>query len=445
MKRTPLESWISGRIGCAPGPPTRERIQCYQLAKLQETLAWATARSPFYKAHLAGFDSRALCGIEDLHRLPFTIQEDIKENPLRFLCVSQSEISRIVTLYTSGTTGESKRIYFTREDQELTVDFFRVGMSTLVDSGAQVLILLPGERPGSVGDLLSIGLGRLGVRGVVYGPVRDYAHALETMEREQIDALVGIPVQVLALARYSRGKAPPRSTLLSTDHVPLAITEEVKRIWGCEVYTHYGMTEMGYGGGVECQARYGYHMREADLLFEIVDPKTGIPLEEGESGEVVFTTLTRRGMPLIRYRTGDLSRFLPEPCPCGTVLKRMAPIKGRIFNQLELEPGIMLTMTDLDEALFPIRDLIDFSAELSREGDANFLQITATLLGGNGEQETKNILEALKSIPALCCGTNKGKLEIRITVRKGSPGPLNGTTKRTLIDRRVEERHHGHF
>jgi phenylacetate-coenzyme A ligase PaaK-like adenylate-forming protein len=386
--------------------------------------------------HLADFDGTELRSIEDLQCLPFTTPEDVEQNPLPFLCVSQSEIHRVVTLHTSGTTGESKRLYFTGEDQELTVDFFRVGMSTLVGPGARVLILLPGERPGSVGDLLAVGLDRLGARGVAYGPVRDYVHALETMVREQIDALVGIPVQVLTLARYSRGKAPPGSILLSTDYVPVAIIEELKRIWRCEVYTHYGMTEMGYGGGVECQARCGYHMREADLLFEVVDPKTGAPVEEGEAGEVVFTTLTRRGMPLIRYRTGDLSRFLAEQCPCGTVLKTMAPVTGRIAGQLELEPGIMLTMADLDEALFPIRDLIDFSAELTWEHDRNHLQIRATLLGRSGEHETENIHSALKGIPVLRSSLQEGSLKVRVTVREGSPNPLNGSTKRTMIDKR---------
>ena len=106
----------------------------------------------------------------------------------------------------------------------------------------------------------------------------------------------------LALARHD-GAAGLRlkSVLLTTDYVPEAIVEFVERLWRCTVYNHYGMTEMGLGGGVECQARRGYHLREADLYFEIVNPQTEMPVVEGETGEVVFTTLTRRGMPLIRY------------------------------------------------------------------------------------------------------------------------------------------------
>ena len=108
--------------------------------------------------------------------------------------------------------------------------------------------------------------------------------------------------------------------LLSADYVSPACRELLKESWGCAVFEHYGMTETGLGGAVSCEAHYGYHPREADLLFEIVDPATGRPLPPGERGELVFTTLTRRAMPLIRYRTGDFSRFFPEPCPCGTGL-----------------------------------------------------------------------------------------------------------------------------
>ena len=436
MTRTPLEQWISAKIGNDSEALTRESIERYQLARLHETLAWAKARSAFYQRRLTNVDLKDLSSLEDLRRIPFTTAEEVKRNPLQFLCVSQSDIERVVTLRTSGTMGESKRIFFTREEQELIIDFFRVGMSTLVGPGARVLILLPGERPGSVGDLLAAGLGRLGARGVAYGPVQDYAHALEVMVRKGIDALVGIPVQVLTLARHSRGNAPPRSVLLSTDYVPQALTEELTRIWGCEVYTHYGMTEMGYGGGVECRARHGYHMREADLLFEIVNPKTGAPVKEGERGEVVFTTLTRRGMPLIRYRTGDLSRFLTERCPCGTILKTMARVRGRIDNQLELEPGMVLTMAELDEALFSIRDLVDFGAELSCRHGQNHLKITATLVGACEESKLEDIQKALRGIVVLRSLTLGGKLDLGVVVREGSPQPLNGVTKRTLTDKR---------
>ncbi len=348
MKITPLENWILRKVGETGKTLTREAIEAHQLLKLRETIAWGRQNSPFYSRHLANFEATGLSCLKDLERLPFTTAEDIRNDPLQFLCVSQSEIKRVVTLPTSGTTGDPKRIYFTEDDQELTIDFFCDGMSTLAGLGDRVLILLPGERPGSVGDLLLKGLFRLGAIGIPHGLVKDVDATLDIMERERVDTLVGIPVQILALARLGGGRAAPRNILLSTDYAPKAVTEALQDLWGCEVFTHYGMTEMGFGGAVECQAHFGYHMREGDLLFEIIDPVTGRPVQEGERGEVVFTTLTRRGMPLIRYRTGDTSRFIPEKCPCGTVLKTMEQIKGRIEGNVRLGASHTLTMASLE-------------------------------------------------------------------------------------------------
>jgi len=202
MKITPLESWISGKIGRGGGDLTRQEIEAYQLEKLCETIRWARKKSRFYRARLTDVGEDKFCRLEDLERLPFTTAEHIRRNPLDFLCVSQGEINRVVTLSTSGTKGDPKRIHFTLDDQELTVDFFHHGMSTLVCPGDRVLILLPGDRPGSVGDLLARGIDRLGAVGIAHGPVTDVRNTLHVMAREKVDSLVGIPVQVLSMARH---------------------------------------------------------------------------------------------------------------------------------------------------------------------------------------------------------------------------------------------------
>ncbi len=307
--------------------------------KTPETIDWAQARSPFYRKHLAGFSAKDIVSPEDLAKLPFTTADEIGRQPLSFLCVSQSEIDRVVTLQTSGTTGNPKRVFFTSGDHEGTIDFFHHGMATLAGPGDKVLILMPGTLPGSVGDLLAKGLQRLGATGIPHGFVRNASETLAIMEKERVDCLVGLPTQVLRLARSSGGMAAPKAVLLSADNVPEAVSNALRYTWGCEVYTHYGMTEMGFGGGVECDARKGYHLREADLYVEIVEPRTGGPLPEGEPGEVVFTTITRKAMPLIRYRTGDLSRFLPVPCPCGSALKLLEPVRGRVTRSAAWQPA----------------------------------------------------------------------------------------------------------
>ncbi len=369
MRRTPLDAWIAHKIGRAGQVITRADVVEYQLAKLGDTLRLVREQSRFYRKHLADVP-RDLTSLADLTRLPFTTADDIRSNPQQFVCGSQDAIRRVVTLESSGTTGRPKRIYFTRDDQELTVDFFRAGMSTFTDPGDRVLILLPGETPGSVGDLLAAALERLGAVPVKHGPVRDAAATLDVIRRSRINGIVGVPTHALALARPpdQPGQPMPRlkSALLSTDHVPDAIRRALESAFGCAVYNHYGMTEMGLGGGVECEARRGYHLREADMLFEVVDPVTGLPLPDGEYGEVVFTTLTRRGMPLIRYRTGDVSRFIPASCPCGTSLKLLETIRYRLDGRVPVGAGF-LTMADLDEALFAVEGVLDFRASVEDE------------------------------------------------------------------------------
>ena len=120
-----------------------------------------------------------------------------------------------------------------------------------------------------------------------------------------------------------------RTILLAAQYISQADKDTIEDSWGIKAYEHYGMTEMGLGGAMACEERIGYHPREADIFFEIIDPDTGEVLPEGEKGEVVFTTLTRQAMPIIRYRTGDFSKWLPGDCACGSILKRLGKVDDR--------------------------------------------------------------------------------------------------------------------
>jgi phenylacetate-coenzyme A ligase PaaK-like adenylate-forming protein len=401
---TPLEPWIARKIGVSD--LTRAALSDFQLQQVRETLDLIRRASPFYRRYLAQSPEN-IESLDDLWQFPFTTADDIRQHSHEFLCVSQSEIHRVVTLNTSGTTGAPKRIFLTAEDQELTLDFFQVGMSTFVSPGDRVLILLPGERPGSVGDLLSTALGRLAALGLKHGPVCDVSTTVERLRQESIDCIVGVPTHVLALAQ-AMPMFQLKSALLTTDHVPDAIKRTVESNWNCAVYNHYGMTETGLGGGVECQARRGYHLREADLYVEIVDPRTGQPLTDGEMGEIVFTTLTRRGMPLLRYRTGDLGRFIPGICPCGTILKTLDRIRNRVNGRLHLDAGMYLTLSDLDEALFSIAGISNFEASLT----GNILQLTVEIIE---DVSLATLHQALNAIPPIRLGV----LDISITTEHG--------------------------
>lgn len=434
----PLEAWVAARMGIGGPAPTWEQIRRYQLEKLQESVAWAAAHSPFYRQRLRNFTGRDLAGLEDLRRLPFTTAEDLRQHGPLFLAVSQSDISRVVTLDSSGTTGQAKRLYFTPDDQEITVGFFRHGMAALTGAGDRVLILLPGERSGGVGDLLASALTRLGAAPIRHGPVGDISATLGILEREEVNCLVGTPSQVLALARWAETVVGQRfrlkGVLLSTDHVPETVVAELRRLWDCAVFQHYGMTEMGLGGGTECAVHTGYHLHEADFYYEIVDPLTGEALPEGAEGEVVVTTLTRRGMPLLRYRTGDLSRFLPERCGCGATLRRLAKITARVGGWVSAGAGRRFTIADLDEVLFAVGGVIDFTAKVDDLGQATKLAVSALTAGRPAQDVEAALRKALDMVPAIRERRLAGLLAV--TVRAvGCDGTLApALAKRTIIE-----------
>jgi phenylacetate-CoA ligase len=418
MNITPLHAWVEEKIGCTHQEFGLETLERYQLDRLQHVIGQVKVRSTFYRQFFAAYAGTPQT-LQDITRYPFTHPQDIQNDPNPFLCVSQDEIQRIVTLPTSGTTGPSKRIFFTASDQELTIDFFRVGMSTLAKPGDRVLILLPWQRPGSVGYLLRIGLERLGCDPYPYGLLDDESTVLKLIHEKNINVIVGAPVHLHRLAAWdhafsilSRGQI--EKVLSSTDMLPGSILRNLQRWWGCEVFDHYGMTETGLGGGVECEAHEGYHLREADLYYEIVDPFTGANLPDGELGEVVFTTLTRLGMPLVRYRTGDISRLLTGICGCGSFIKRLERISRRISSGIDLKPG-MLYPNDLDEALFKLDGLLDFSTTIESKLAKNILSIDFYLLEGGIMDYEERIIGSLRENPTIKNHIDNESLELRLS------------------------------
>ena len=323
MSRPTMDSWITRKIGAEK--LTRGGLERYQLDSINRTLSLAAEKSAFYRERFGKVRLESLRSMADL---PFTPPCDLKADPYRLLCVHPNEISRIVTLQTSGSTGTSKRVFFTDSDIELCTDFFHHGMRNLVDETDSVGILFPYKTPASVGDQLIKGLARLGAKTEPLFGLPD-EEISRSIAANGITSLVGMPGPIAILAKRYPQLSTIKTVLLSADFVSDEVRKTIRDAWGAEVFEHYGMTEMGLGCAVSCENQIGYHVREADLYIEIIDPESGAVLPDGEWGEIVFTTLTRVGMPFIRYRTGDISRWKTERCPCGTVLKLLDYIQDR--------------------------------------------------------------------------------------------------------------------
>jgi len=428
MRVTPLDAWLAGLVG---GQPTPAVLWECQRRKLAETFAWAKNNSRFYAGLLEGVDPSTVQSPEDMARVPVTRPADISGADADFLCVSQSQVARLVTMQTSGTTGAPKRLHFTAQDLECTIDFFHHGIGTFTEPGQRVLAFLPGKRPGSVGDLLARGLERLGAKARIFGPVLDPQAALEVLLDFSPQVVVGLPVQMLGLARLDpEAGRSIQAALLVSDHVAGSVTHAVENAWNCRVFTHWGMTETGLGGGVECEARAGYHLREADLYVEVVDPGTNKPLPPGQEGEVLMTTLTRRGMPLIRYKTGDAARIIADPCPCGSLLRRLGRIAGRIGEALPLGGGHTVSITELDETLFAVPGLLDFTATLKRQTGGELLEVAVCTSPGKEDDAASSAVRLLDAMSRA-----KG---LPVIVTASSNRSDRAMAKRTIADERIQ-------
>jgi phenylacetate-CoA ligase len=435
--RTPLHAWLGRKLALPPEQsPRPESIAEYQLAKLRKTIAYVRERSPFHRERLATFPDGFPDHMDDFAQLPFATADDLRQDHLAMLCVSQDQVARVVTLRTSGTTAAPKRVYFSDADLELTLDFFQHGMSTMVDPSGCVLILLPGNTPDSVGDLLARALGRMQVKGVVHGPIGDPAAAVDAAISGDAGCLVGIPVQVLAMAEHpqaARLRGTIKSVLLTTDYVPQAISRRIRKAWDCEVFEHYGMTETGLGGGVDCLAHAGYHLRGADLYYEVVDPESGSPLAAGDRGELVVTTLTRQAMPLLRYRTGDWGRLLPmEGCPCGGITPRLERVPGRLINRFKLSEDEWLPMWSLDEALFDLPGLLDYRARLRNDGQTQWLDLVVQTNLCELEDLALEAKRAVEAVPELKQCLSRGDILLGPVSVTTEAWASDGSTKRTF-------------
>ena len=369
MNRTKLENWIAAieNIPCL----TRETLEELQLRRLNETLARIKARGGFYRDYPERLDYLA-----DLRKLPFTTAEDLSKHPEKFLLTSQSEVSRVISGATSGTTGLAKRVFYTEKDTEQTIGLFTAGISEMLAAGEKCFIAFPFTGPFGLGDLIARAVERLGSIPIKAGFGQTWGEMLALLKETRPETYIGFPVTLLSLIRLWDEKFPIQRALVSGDACPKGVMEELETVLGSKLYPHYGSRECGLGGAVTCEAFEGMHLRENHIIPEIID-EAGNVLPDGAYGELVITTIGLEAMPLIRYRTGDVTRLLP-PCACGGVTKRIDTVSRR--------EGA-LSMEALDSALFAVPELVD-----CRVSYGNSLHIEARTNGSVAEDAIREKL-----------------------------------------------------
>uniref|UniRef100_I2Q2D8 Phenylacetate-coenzyme A ligase n=1 Tax=Desulfovibrio sp. U5L TaxID=596152 RepID=I2Q2D8_9BACT len=360
---------------------SRLEIERLQLLRLQRTLRQA-AKSPFYGALFRerGVDPEKVTSLADVRRLPFTTKQDLRDSyPDRLLAMPQSEMVRMHV--SSGTTGTPTVIYHTKKDLEWWASLMARCMHMVGLRKTDVFQNMSGYGLFTGGLGIHCGAEKLGCLTIPAG-AGNSQRQIKLLMDFKVTGIHIIPSYALHLSTvFAELGIDPRTLPLRIALVGAEpYTEEARRrleaMYDMKVYNSYGLSEMnGPGVAFECQEQHGMHVWEDAYLAEIVDPQTGEPLPDGELGELVMTSLGREGMPIIRYRTRDLTRFLTGQCPCGRVHRRIDRLQGRCDDMMIVK-GVNIFPMQIERILMSMPEVgQDYLIILERDGYIDNIRI----------------------------------------------------------------------
>lgn len=345
---------------------SRAEIEALQLERLQYRVRYAYERVPYYKAKLdkAGVKPSDIHSLEDIAKLPFITKQDFRDTyPFGMFAVPKNELVRIHA--SSGTTGKPTVVGYTKSDMEHWIESVaRVAcMGGAVPDDIAQICFGYGMFTGALG--LHEGLTKVGLT-VIPASVGNSKKQLMYMQDMGTTLLVATPSYAMHLVELIKdlGVDPAkdlqvRTALCGGEGLSAGLRRDLVKAWGPQmrVTQNYGMSELnGPGVSGECLELNGMHINEDYFLAEIIDPETGEPLPEGEHGELVITCLMKDALPLIRYRTRDITALHKEPCACGRTTARMEPLSGRADDMLIIR-GVNVFPSHIEEVLESVEEI----------------------------------------------------------------------------------------
>lgn len=365
---------------------SRSKIEEIQLERLKYTVRYCYDRVPFYKKKLddAGVTPDQIKTLDDIRRIPPTTKADLRDNyPFGLFAVPMKDIVRIHA--SSGTTGKPTVVGYTKHDLDLWSDCM-ARLCAAAGATADDIVQISfgyGMFTGALG--LHYGLEKLGC-AVVPNSSGNTEKALMFMRDFKTTALVATPSYALYMGETAKSLEYPMSDyhlrlgLFGSEGCTPEMRTQIENVWGLFATDNYGMSElMGPGVSGECEERCGLHINEDYFLPEIVNPDTLETLGEGETGELLITTLTKEGIPLLRYRTRDITRIVYDPCKCGRTFARMDKIKGRSDDMLKIR-GVNVFPSQIESVLIGMENVSPhYQLIVRREGYADTLEIQVEL------------------------------------------------------------------
>ncbi len=384
---------------------SRSEIESIQLTRLKDTLKHAYENNKYYSKRIddSGLDPDRLSGLKDIEKLPFTSKNDLRENyPFGLFCVPLSEVIRVHS--SSGTTGNPTVVGYTRDDIEVWAE---VLARIMYDAGARredVVQVSHGFGMFTGGFGFQYAAEKLGSLVVPISGgnterqikiISDFKSTILCctpsygLYMSEVAEKIGVDFKKFHLRLGFFGAEPWAESMRSEIEQRLNIT----------ALDSYGLSEViGPGVSCECLEQNGLHINEDHFLAEIIDPVTGKTLPDGEKGELVFTSLTKKAFPVIRYRTKDVSYLIRDKCACGKTLVRMAKPAGRTDDMLIIR-GVNVFPSQIEEVLMKIEDLEPhYLIVLGRKDYMDTVEVWVEVSEKNFQEKIMNLEDFEKSI-----------------------------------------------
>ena len=387
---------------------SRQEIEEIQLARLKETVKLNWEKVPAYRKKMeeVGVTPDDIQTLKDLAKLPFVTKQDLRDNyPFGLFAVPKEELVRVHA--SSGTTGKPTVVGYTKRDLEMWTECVsRIAAMGGADEQDMAQICFGyGMFTGALG--LHYGLENIGAT-IVPSSTGNSEKQIMYMQDFGTTLLVATPSYALRLAEVAlqMGIDPKKDLnvkigLVGSELLTEAMRTEMHKLWGDDmlVTSNYGMSElMGPGVSGECEYMDGMHINEDYFIPEIIDPKTGEVLPPGEKGELVISCIYKEGLPLLRYRTKDVTRLIYEPCKCGRTFVRMENLDGRTDDMLKIR-GVNVFPGQIEEVIFSVDEIgPHYEIILTRKDHTDRMEIRVELLKETDSyKELEDIEKKIKS------------------------------------------------
>jgi phenylacetate-CoA ligase len=421
----------------------RAALEQLQLERLRTVLARVYANVPLYRAKFdeAGFRPEQLETLDDLRRVPFTVKDDLRSAyPYGMFAVPLRDIVRVHS--SSGTTGQITVVGYTRGDLDNWADLMARTYACAGATTDDIIQVTYGYGLFTGGLGAHYGSERLGALTV---PISggNTTRQVQVLRDFGVTVLACTPSYALLIAETAEEMGidvralPLRVGLFGAEPWSEGMREQIEERMGITAIDIYGLSEvMGPGVASECLAHNGLHVFEDHFLIEILDPETLQPVPDGETGEVAFTTLTKEGIPVIRYRTRDISRIIPGECSCGRTFRRMQRVTGRTDDMLIIR-GVNVYPSQIEQVLMGIAGVAPhYQVILTKRGSMDQVEVHVEV----GPEISFDEIRTLETLQRTVTGAIASVLAVSVKVRLVEPKSIQrseGKAKR-VVDMRDE-------